>query len=87
MTTALSSFADASGLRLGEVFVETDESVPRRYGAVINLVQRQSVIAVLVPSEEHLQSLGGADVVRRRLEHSSARLMVMPAPQTDEVGP
>jgi hypothetical protein len=86
MTTALSSFADASGLRLGEVFVETDETMPRQYGAVIGFVQRKAVIAILVPSEEHLQSLGGLDVVRDRMAHStSARVVVLP-PQTDEVG-
>src|SRR5438445_5364633 len=58
MRAALSSFADAGGLRLAEVYIDTP-ATPSRYGAMVTAAQRMHAIVILVADPDHLGLLGG----------------------------
>jgi hypothetical protein len=88
MRTRLSSFAEANGLRLGKTFVETKETAPTQFTAMVWEASMLSAVGVLAVVE-HLEPLGG---VKAHLEHyTRARLVLVKAeeeltPQTGEVG-
>lgn len=84
LQAALSSFAAAArGLRLGEVFTDTQNST-RGHGAMISAAQVQQVTVIIVADASPLRA-GGIARVRAAL---NARVMVMPDvdQQTGEVG-
>jgi hypothetical protein len=91
MRAALSSFAEASGLRLGKTFVETPKSTPGEFTALVWEASQGGAIAVLARTE-HLDPLGGVNGVRAHLEaYTRARVVLVPAEQvsatqTGEVG-
>jgi len=88
MRAALSSFADAGGLRLAEVYIDTP-ATPSRYGAMVTAAQRMHAIVILVADPDHLGPLGGRAAVEANINtYTNARLIVIPdaGPQFGEVG-
>jgi hypothetical protein len=72
-TDALVAFATAEGFTLGTVYTERDAAESAAFHALLEEVKRSDVRAVVVPTMNHLGSVG-APALRERLEFHQAHV-------------
>jgi hypothetical protein len=67
----LAAFAGQHGFHLRRVFVEQLHSDPAAFEALIKLVKRRRIPAVLVPNPAHLSAVGGGDTKAQQLRRQT----------------
>jgi hypothetical protein len=74
-------FAQREGYKLGSIFMETAESAPDAFTAMVNAVVMDQVTVLAVPTMWHFSVVGGFEDVKRQLEtHTGARVLIMSPP-------
>ena len=73
-TDSLAAFASAEGFILGTVYTERDAAESAAFNALLEEVKRSDVRAVVVPTMNHLGSVGTPAAMRQHLEFHQARV-------------
>ena len=74
-TDALVAFASAGGFTLGTVYTERDTAESTAFHALLEEVKRTDVRAVVVPTMNHLGSVGTPAAMGQQLEFHQANLL------------
>jgi hypothetical protein len=73
-TDSLVAFASAEGFTLGTVYTERDAAESAAFYALLDEVKRTDVRAVVVPTMNHLGSVGTPAAMRQHLEFHQANV-------------
>ena len=73
-TNSLAAFASAEGFTLGTVYTERDAAESAAFHALLEEVKRTEVRAVIVPTMNHLGSVGAPAAMRQHLEFHQAHV-------------
>lgn len=73
-TDSIVAFASAEGFALGTVYTERDAAESAAFHALLEEVKRGEVRAVVVPTMNHLGSVGTPASIRQHLEFHQARV-------------
>ena len=73
-TDSLVAFASAQGFTLGTVYTERDAAESAAFNALLEEVKRTEVRAVVVPTMNHLGSVGTPAAMRQDLEFHQAHV-------------
>ncbi|MGW1340901.1 hypothetical protein ACWCOV_07575 [Kribbella sp. NPDC002412] len=73
-TDSLAAFASAEGFTLGTVYTERDAAESAAFHALLEEVKRTEVRAVIVPTMNHLGSVGAPAAMRQHLEFHQAHV-------------
>jgi hypothetical protein len=73
-TDSLVAFASAEGFTLGTVYTERDAAESAAFNALLEEVKRTEVRAVVVPTMNHLGSVGTPTAMRQHLEFHQAHV-------------
>jgi DNA invertase Pin-like site-specific DNA recombinase len=72
-TDSLAEFAYAEGYTLGTVYTERDAAQSAAFNALLDEVKRTDVRAVVVPTLQHLGSVGTPAAMQQHLEFHQAQ--------------
>ena len=78
-TDSLAAFASAEGFTLGTVYTERDAAESAAFNALLEEVKRSGVRAVVVPTMNHLGSVGTPTAMRQHLEFHQASVWAVDA--------
>ncbi|WP_405060875.1 hypothetical protein OG474_04340 [Kribbella sp. NBC_01505] len=79
----LAVFAGRRGFVLRKVFVEQLATDPVAFDALVRMVKRREIPAVLVLTQAHLSAVGGGETKSRRLERETgARALTASGPSS-----
>ena len=81
-TDSLVAFASAEGFTLGTVYTERDAAESAAFNALLEEVKRSGVRAVVVPTMNHLGSVGTPTAMRQHLEFHQAQVWSVEAGTT-----
>jgi hypothetical protein len=76
-TDSLVAFASAEGFTLGTVYTERDAAESAAFYALLDEVKRTDVRAVVVPTMNHLGSVGTPAAMRQHLEFHQANVQAV----------